>query len=243
MRDHLVFLLSAPIASFGGYAGHERRGSEIVPFRSAILGLVGAAIGIDRADADGQNALREYSVAVQSFQESSPLRDYHTVETVPTSKAKRPSTRLQALSLAGDATNVIITLRDYRCDVLLGVALWGKGQWSLASMAERLRHPEFPIYLGRKSCPLSSPLSPIVVIQAGPAEALNQLEIPKWLCCDRINQDRSLFPVYSDPIDDSEPPNYREVVPGEPIDRGDWTFSDCEIWRLSPFKRNNKGDA
>ena len=127
MREHLVFLLSAPMASFGSYAGHERRGSGLVPMRSAILGLVGAAIGIDRTDVEGQADLRAYSVAVQAFQSSTPLRDYHTVQTVPTAKARRPASRRQALERAGRVSNTVITMRDYRCDVLFGATPLGYG--------------------------------------------------------------------------------------------------------------------
>ncbi|MYK31557.1 MAG: type I-E CRISPR-associated protein Cas5/CasD, partial [Boseongicola sp. SB0670_bin_30] len=127
MREHLVFLLSGPMASFGGYAGHERRGSGLVPMRSAVLGLVGAALGIVRGDTEGQAALRAYSVAVQLLQQSVPLRDYHTVQTVPTARAKRPPTRGRALERAGRDINTMITIRDYRCDVLVGGALWGDG--------------------------------------------------------------------------------------------------------------------
>ena len=244
MREHLVFLLAAPIASFGSYAGHERRGSELTPMRSAVLGLVGAALGIDRVDEEGQTALRAYSVAVQSFQESTPLRDYHTVQTIPTAKAKRPASRREAFRRAGDNVNTVITFRDYRCDVLIGVALWGEGKWSLVQIAESLRRPEFPIYLGRKSCPLASPLNPQIVDRAGPAEALVCVEIPEWLCSDdTTKQGRDRFPIHSDPIADHEIPSHTEKVPGEPLDRTAWTFGQHEVWHLSSSRDEGEGAA
>ena len=181
MRDHLTFLLSAPLASFGSYAGHARRGSESVPMRSAVLGMIGAAIGIDREDTEFQEKLRTYSVAVQSFQRSTALRDYHTVQTVPTAKSKRPNTRSQAFKRAGHDVNTIITHRDYRCDVLIGVALWGSGWWTLGDLAAYLKQPKFQLYVGRKSCPLTSPLNPEVVVAEGPVEALARIEVPEWL--------------------------------------------------------------
>ena len=95
MREYLVFDLSAPMGAFGSYAGHERRGSEIMPPRSAVLGLLGAALGIERSDHDGQAALRRYRVAVRLLAQSAPLRDYHTVQTVPAKirAAQRPPCR------------------------------------------------------------------------------------------------------------------------------------------------------
>ncbi|MCY3756656.1 MAG: type I-E CRISPR-associated protein Cas5/CasD [Acidobacteria bacterium] len=244
MREHLVFLLSAPMASFGSYAGHERRGSGLVPLRSAVLGLMGAALGIDRKNTEDQTALRAYSVAVQSFQRSVALRDYHTVQTVPTSGAKRPPTRKRALEhVAGDA-NTVITIRDYRCDVLVGVAVWGDGPWDLKDLAARLRRPEFPLYLGRKSCPLASPLNPVVTSAAGPAEALACIEVPEWLRFEGLSeQDRLRFPVHSDPIDKLAPPSSSEQVPGEPLDRQAWTFGECAVWLLDAHPVEHRDDG
>ena len=242
MREHLVFLLSGPMASFGGYAGHERRGSGVVPMRSAVLGLVGAALGIDRADAEGQAALRAYSVAVQPFQQSAPLRDYHTVQTVPTARAKRPPTRKHALARVGREANTIITIRDYRCDVLIGVALWGDGRWTLGELSLQLRRPVFPLYLGRKSCPLASPLNPEVMMAAGPVEALARIEIPEWLRPERWSeQERGRHLVHSDPVDGLDRPPSIEQVPGEPLDRLAWTFGDRSVWHLGDH-RNEHGE-
>ena len=97
MTEYLVFTLAAPIGSFGGLAGHEWRGSNNWPKRSGILGLLGAALGIERYDAEGQRTLRQWKVAVSVLLESVPLQDFHTVQTVPNAKVKRPDTRRQAL--------------------------------------------------------------------------------------------------------------------------------------------------
>lgn len=244
MREYLIFLLSAPMASFGGYAGHERRGSELVPMRSAVLGLVGAALGVDRADAEGQAALRAYSVAVQPFQRSAPLRDYHTVQTVPTAKAKRPRTRRHALTDAGRDANTVITIRDYRCDVLIGVALWGDGRWTLGDLAGHLQRPRFPLYLGRKSCPLASPLNPDLVNAADSVAALARIEVPEWLRSGRRSeQDQTPHPVYSDPVDGLVPPPLSEQVPGEPLDRQTWAFGECTVWHLSSGRIEQEDDG
>ena len=233
MRDHLTFLLAAPMASFGGFAGHERRGSGTFPLRSAMLGLLGAALGVRREDAAGQKALRTYRVAIQPFQLSTPLRDFQVAETVPTTRAKRPNTRLQALREAGAGTSTVLTSRDYRCDTLIGVAIWGEGQWSLSEISQHLRRPKFVLYLGRKCCPLSSPLAPRVLPSSGPEEALAGVEIPKWLRDDDPHrQDRSRFPVFSDPVEGRNPPTRTTTMPAEPLDRKAWHFGESEIWRL-----------
>ena len=88
MPDFLIFTLAGSLASFGDVAGHERRGSWTWPGRSAVLGLLAAALGIRR---DGDfTKLDRLRVAVAVFDTGAALRDYHTVQTVPTSAARRP---------------------------------------------------------------------------------------------------------------------------------------------------------
>ena len=44
MNDYLVFTLASAFGAMGDLAGHERRGTLPWPGRSAILGLLGAAL-------------------------------------------------------------------------------------------------------------------------------------------------------------------------------------------------------
>ena len=180
MRDHLVFTLAAAIGAMGDLAGHERRGTETWPGRSAILGLLGGALGIERGG--DFSALDGLGLAVAPFDAGGPLRDYHTVQTVPaaaTRKLKRPAaTRAEALAVAGRSVNTIITLRDYRSDPIHGIAVWGDG---LPAIAAALRHPSFAPYLGRRACPLSAPMAPTIVEAKGAEGALSHLRLPPWI--------------------------------------------------------------
>lgn len=177
MTDYLIFTLTASLASMGDLAGHERRGTLTWPGRSAILGLCAAALGIRRDDADALAALEPLRMAVATFDDGAPLRDYHTVQTVPTAAAKRPDSRPAAIAAARGGLNTTITLRDYRCDSLYGVALWGAPLMKLAAALER---PVFTLYFGRKSCPLSAPLAPRIFTASDPIEALAKLTLPPW---------------------------------------------------------------
>ena len=173
--EHLVFTLSATLASMGDLAGHERRGTWAWPGRSAVLGLCGAALGIRR---EGDfSALDRLKVTVAAFDEGAPLRDYHTVQTVPSAAVKRPNSRPEALRDAGLRTNTTITLRDYRVGVLFGVAITGEG---LEPLREALNAPVFTLYLGRKSCPLSAPPGARIVEAPDTAQALAGLILPPW---------------------------------------------------------------
>jgi CRISPR system Cascade subunit CasD len=180
MRDHLVFTLAATIGSMGDLAGHERRGTETWPGRSAILGLLGAVMGIERGG--DFSALDALGLAVAPFDAGTPLRDYHTVMTVPaaaTRGLKRPAhTRAEALAIAGRGANTIVTLRDYRTDPLHGVAVWGEG---LADLKAALMRPAFAPYLGRRACPLSAPTCPRIVVAPDAATALSHVRLPPWM--------------------------------------------------------------
>lgn len=176
MQSYLVFTLSATLGAMGDLAGHERRGSWGWPGRSAILGLMAAALGIRR---DGDfSALDCLDLAVAVFDDGHPMRDYHTVETVPSAVIKQANSRPEALLAAGKLrSNTTITLRDYRAGGLYGVAVWGG---DLAPMAAALNAPQFTLYLGRKSCPLSAPPAAKVVQADAPETALAMVQLPPW---------------------------------------------------------------
>ncbi|WNK20571.1 type I-E CRISPR-associated protein Cas5/CasD [Halomonas piscis] len=166
MTDYLVFRLYAPLASWGEAAVGETRPTASYPGKSALLGLVGAALGIRRDDDAGQKALREgLAFGVKQRSSGTLMRDYHTVQ-VPPAKAKvRYSTRKDELSIPKGDLNTILSARDYRCDGLWNVACWLKpgAAWTLAELRQALERPYFCLYLGRKACPPAVPLSPIVV--------------------------------------------------------------------------------
>ena len=210
MAEHLVFTLSATLAAMGDLAGHERRGSWTWPGRSAVLGLLAAAQGLRR---DGEfAALDALQVAVAVFEPGQPLRDYHTVQTVPTAAVRRPQSRPAALAKAGQGANTTITLRDYRSGVLFGVCVTGEG---LVQLAEALERPVFQLYLGRKSCPLSAPLAPQLVEAESPEAALAHLRLPPW---HRGAVARILFAA-------DGPADRIETRHDAALDRGRWHFA------------------
>ncbi len=197
----------------GELAGHERRGSLTWPGRSSIIGLMGAALGIRR---DGDfSALDALDISVAIFDAGVPLRDYHTVQTVPSSAIKAPNSRPEALRDAGSRTNTSITLRDYRADCMFGVAVAGEG---LESIALALRTPRFTLYLGRKSCPLCAPTGAKIVEADTPENALCHLNLPPW-------RDYAIARtlIVSDPAGD--------LVHDVPLDRRRWHHGERRVAR------------
>lgn len=179
MTDWLIFGLSATMASMGDHAGHERRGSGTWPGRSALVGLMGAALGIDRTG--DFSALETLDISVAIFDAGTPLRDFHTIQTVPNAAAKTPNSRPEAMRTAGPLKlNTVLTKRDYRAGVFYGIAVSGAPD-ILDLVAEALRRPRYQLYFGRKSCPLSAPPGPVARLEAPDAEAaLQALVLPPW---------------------------------------------------------------
>ncbi|WP_457645260.1 type I-E CRISPR-associated protein Cas5/CasD [Profundibacter sp.] len=228
MREFVIFTLVAPMGAFGGPAGHERRGTDSWPARSAVLGLVGAALGVRREDTAGQKALTCWRMAVSVLSAGPVLRDFHTVQTVPAARIKRPATRADALAALNHSDNGLITCRDYRMDCAFGVALWGGvGADRLVSA---LSKPVFVPYLGRKSCPLSAPMAAQVVQAESPVQALAQIQPPPFMSLDPANP----LLVASDEPDGGA--GQLETFWDDPVDREKWHFAARQVYVFRPVK-------
>lgn len=175
MSDYLIFTLYAPLASWGEIAVGERRGSWDRPSRSAVLGLVAAALGIVRSDQGAHDALDTgYGFGVRLDAPGQPLTDYHTAQTVAASVLKKVKPRTRKAILEAGKHETILSWRGYRTDALATAALWAKdgARWPLADLAAALKRPKFVLYAGRKADPFGWPLMPQVVVADGLAAAL-----------------------------------------------------------------------
>ncbi|WP_280553585.1 type I-E CRISPR-associated protein Cas5/CasD [Halomonas sp. 25-S5] len=163
MTEYLVFRLYAPLASWGEAAVGETRPTATHPGRGAIIGLLAAALGIKREDEAEQRALCDsVHIAIKQRSPGILLRDYHTAQ-VPAAQAKVTyRTRRDELNAPRKVLNTILSSRDYRCDGLWTAAVWltEGANHTLEALETALRRPSFPLYLGRKSCPLAAPLAP-----------------------------------------------------------------------------------
>lgn len=180
MKDFLIFRIYGVMASWGDIAVGEYRPTFDHPSKSAIMGLVAAALGIRR---DEEERLRElginYRMAVRIDEPGILLRDYHTAQVPSSGKGRNKRsfpTRQEETSVPKEELNTILSSRDYHCDAIYTVCLWSIGStapYPLAFLKEHLEHPVFTLYLGRKSCPLSLPLQPQIIHEESLAAALS----------------------------------------------------------------------
>jgi CRISPR system Cascade subunit CasD len=168
--DILVFQLSGPLASWGEPAVGEYRGSADHPSLSAIFGLIGAALGLQRDDEAAHAALRDgYACGIGVASGGSLLRDYHTVQMPTRSglKGHPHVTRRDELAVSPRNLHTIQSTRDHRQNGHWRVALAVRDgltpRWPLASLALALQRPAYVLYLGRKACVPDLPLWPRLV--------------------------------------------------------------------------------
>lgn len=184
MHTYLLFRLYGALCSWGDIAVGEYRPGSSHPTRSAVLGLVAAALGIDRADAEQQQALfaaLRYAVCIDA--PGTLISDYHTAQVPSTGgrSAQPLNSRYEELhAVPKHKLNTILSKRDYLCDAIYTVCLWcaPNADVSLHDIAKHLRQPVFTLYLGRKSCPLALPLAPQIVEAATLHEALTTVRFP-----------------------------------------------------------------
>jgi CRISPR system Cascade subunit CasD len=178
VTEFLLFAVYAPLASWGEITVGENRSAWDRPGRSAILGLIAAALGITRREQNAHDALdRSFGLAVRLDAAGSVLVDYQTVQSAAESEIRkafgrrRPATRKQLLSVAERET--LVSRRELREDALSTAALWTTGSpaWSLEAIKGALMRPRYTLYAGRKANVLGLPLAPQIVAVATLAEA------------------------------------------------------------------------
>lgn len=234
MQQFLIFQLYGVLASWGEQAVGESRHSAAHPSRSAMLGLLGAALGIRRED---EARLSDLSAAVGfGFKVSRSgllLKDYHTVQLPPEDKkAKHRYTRRD--ELGAKKLSTILSSREYRQDAfaLTAVRLTESAGYSLNILAQKLIRPEFQLYLGRKSCPPSLPLNPQIVTAESFIRALDAYPLPEeWQlpCLDGCT-------YYWEESMSSGIEGYSFSVPryDQPLSRKHWQFSARDEYVLLP---------
>ena len=226
----LVFQLRAPLASWGDPAVGEYRGSHSYPGESALVGLLGAALGLRREDDASHAALsRGYGFAVGVQASGKLLRDYHTAQ-VPgrvSLKGRPHATRRDELRVPKDELNTVLSTRDYRQDAACLVAVQPRDDvpYALEELAGALKAPRYVLYLGRKSCPVAAPLFPLIVDAGSALDALNAYREQLGRLCGRETPCITQL-AWSDKVEAGLPPDLSVPRKDRLICRSAWQFGD-----------------
>lgn len=128
----LLLRLAGPLQAWGSSSRFARRGTEVAPTKSGVLGMLAAAKGIRRTEPLTELLGLEFGVRID--QPGQLVRDFQT-----------------ARSLDG-RLSLPLTYRFYLSDAVFLAAISGEEEL-LHGLAEALERPRFPLYLGRRSCP------------------------------------------------------------------------------------------
>ncbi len=201
MPRFLILRLDGPMQAWGTHTYEDFRPSNNFPTRSALLGLLGACLGLERHDVAAQTQLAgsvEFSVRLDNKiarpgrdaiveKRAQKMPDFHTVlnaRKVDGSKNKFP----------------IVSRREYLFDAAFTVAVSCKPDASieLARIAEAVRQPCYTPSLGRRSCPIARPLFDSEVDAPDGKSALNATPVPGGL-------------IYSESVISERPLRLRDV--------------------------------
>lgn len=151
---HLALLLDAPLQSWGYQSKFDRRTSFSSPTRSGILGMLCAAMGVDRADSETLAEFADLEITVYTLQNNGRLTDFHTVGGGWNKKTHKRNIVPKA---DGGVGNTVVTRREYLQSSIFGVVLRGP-RTQLEPIGEALQNPRWGIWLGRKACIPASPV-------------------------------------------------------------------------------------
>lgn len=141
----LLLRLAGPMQAWGTTSRFDERDSQLEPSKSGVLGLLCAALGRDRAEpVDDLAALR---MGVRVDREGLLMRDYQTATGV-----------LIAATGKADLGRTVVSPRFYLSDAAFLVGLEGSDDDLLQQLVDALRSPHWPLALGRKAFPPSTPV-------------------------------------------------------------------------------------
>jgi CRISPR system Cascade subunit CasD len=231
MPDYLVFQLYGPMCAWGDIAVGETRRSAPHPSKSAILGLVAAALGIMRTDENTHKAMASaYGFAIKVLSSGTLLVDYHTVQVPAQRRGAKFRTRKD--ELAEFKLGTLLSSREYRCDAAYVAALWIEREpvpFSLEELGKALITPKFMLYMGRKSCATAFPLAPAVEGFETLREALDSREVFEQ-AVNRISRKQSWLYYWDDHHDTG-------LTSEQSVERWDLPRSRTR-WQFSPRLEN-----
>jgi len=257
MNDYLIFRLYGAMASWGDIAVGNIRPSYRQPSKSAIIGLLAAAVGIRRDEGVKLQELYKllFSVRVDTF--GVPMDDYHTIQTpsdqaIKNDRGKDYWTRLDEIeaihwrviqSKNNKEAGAIQSSRTYFCDALYTIALcenrddpinWNAIDGKITHLNDLtgcLEEPIFSLYLGRKSCPLGLPLQAQVQQASSCQDAISKATFSFQEELTPLLELQETLAWYSEePLPNSQMKMTRR---DQPVNKISWQFTDRDEYYAS----------
>ncbi|ATG89560.1 type I-E CRISPR-associated protein Cas5/CasD [Methylomonas koyamae] len=183
MPEFLILKCQGAMQAWGGHTYEDYRPSLIFPTRSAVVGLLGACLGINRQQPEQLKKLNDSFeltvLANHRLVEQRQFKDERKPRTVNLHKITDYHTVLNARRAdGGKRDDAIVSRREYLCDAefTLALAFKDSAEYDLAKVLTAIKAPKYTPYLGRRSCPLQRPLFEAIVGAEDAQQALKQIE-------------------------------------------------------------------
>lgn len=158
----LKLKLIGPMQSWGTRSRFEERDTDLEPSKSGVLGLMCAALGVDRSDWDGLKPLCNLRMGVRIDEKGILRTEYHTA---------------QSMDHSGKVLGTTVTRRHYLADAAFLVGLESPDADLLWFIQRALKNPRWPLALGRKAFVPAEPIyfrDPEAITDAPLEESLQQ---------------------------------------------------------------------
>lgn len=162
----LAFYIDAPMQSWGASSRFQYRETNAFPTKSALVGLLAGALGIDKqqpAEAEQLKPVADLKLTVVRLHKSKiePTRftDFHTVGGGYNKKTSLWEKMSIPQKASGAPFGTVITRRSYLTDASFAALLEGESEF-LQKVQAALLDPVWGIWFGRKTCLPASPLTP-----------------------------------------------------------------------------------
>lgn len=139
----LLLQLVGPMQSWGITSRFDERDTGAEPSKSGVVGLLAAAMGIDREDWMGIEPLTRLRMAVRHDRPGIPKRDYQTAGCAQSDTIIRAD--------GTPAKEGVVSQRFYLADASFLVAFEAENDSLLEKVNRSLQNPVWPLALGRKS--------------------------------------------------------------------------------------------
>jgi CRISPR system Cascade subunit CasD len=151
LANTLYLRLEGPLQAWGSHESKFAvRRTMDAPSKSAVVGLLCAAMGVSRPSARDELArLSAMQMGVRVDRPGIRWWDYHTVGAGMQMRIAERDDKTKS--------GALLSRREYLCDASFLVALHGHPQL-VASLQDAVANPHWTVYLGRKSCPPSRPI-------------------------------------------------------------------------------------
>lgn len=139
----LLIRLAGPMQSWGSSSRFDRRDTEREPTKSGLIGLLAAAVGIDRNDWLGLKPLTRLRMGVRHDRPGFLRSEFQTAGCASSDRI-----------IKADGTpskDGVVSKRYYLADAAFLAAVSGEDTALLERIHDALKNPAWPLYLGRKS--------------------------------------------------------------------------------------------